>query len=192
MKNVPGDLVSLTIVSSIADCAGTLISGLIYNKLGPKLSHILSATMAALGSVVLLFVWYSNSPRLILMCILVSKFGAAAVFNMVYVDFQVLTPTLLTSTMFGIVNAFARLFASASCVFAELDHVTSLEISISFSIIQVLVSFFLVTKLPKFIWALRKRIKIVNIENFLYNKLIDLELLWYCCKYKLNKLITKK
>ena len=151
------------------------------------------AAMAALGSVVLLFVWYSNSPRLILMCILVSKFGAAAVFNMIYIDFQVLTPTLLTSTMFGIVNAIARLFASASCVFAELDHVTSLEISISFSLIQILVSFFLVTKLPRFIWALRKRIKIVNIENYLYKKSIDLELLWHCCKYKIKSVYyTKK
>jgi hypothetical protein len=70
---------------------------------------------------------------------------------MVYVDFQVLTPTKLTSSIFGISNAFARVFASAACIFAEVDHNISLGLSISFSLVQILASFFLVTKQPRFV-----------------------------------------
>merc|ERR1719263_309882 len=82
---------------------------------------------------------------------MISKFGSAAVFNMCYIDIVVLNPTILTPTFFGICNLFARLFASSSSIFAEVDHVTSLSISISFSLIQILASLFLVTKMPRFI-----------------------------------------
>ena len=130
---------------------GTLISGLIYFKLGAKKSYIASSALAGFGSVVLLCMWYSNSPRLILMCILLSKFGTASVFNIVYIDIQVLSPTLLNSTIFGICNASARTFASAAPIFAEMDHVTSISLSISFSIAQIIISLLLVRKLPRFI-----------------------------------------
>lgn len=151
LKSVPGDLVSLTIINSIADFMGTLISGLIYNKLGARMTHIVMSALAAAGSIVLLFVWDDSHPKLILMCILISKFGSAAVFNICYIDFVVLSPIILTPTFFGLCNAFARVFASMSSVFAEVDHTTSLTISISFSLVQIIASIFLVIKLPRFI-----------------------------------------
>ena len=141
----------MTIGNSIADILGTLISGLIFNKLGIKMSHILMSGLAAAASFVLLFVWNDNNPKTILLCILLSKFGSAAVFNMCYIDFVVLSPTILTPTFFGLCNAFARLFASMSSIFAEVDHNTSLQISISFSLVQIVASMFLVTKMPRFI-----------------------------------------
>merc|ERR1719263_1979322 len=61
---------------------------------------------------------------------MISKFGSAAVFNMCYIDIVVLNPTILTPTFFGICNLFARLFASSSSIFAEVDHVTFLFIYI--------------------------------------------------------------
>jgi hypothetical protein len=151
LKTIPGDLVSLTLVNQVADITGTLISGLIYFKLGARKSLILSGTLAGLGSTLLLFVWDINSPRLTLLCILLSKFGSASAFNIVFIDIQILSPTILNSTIFGICNAFARIFASAAPIFAEMDHVTALSLSISLSIVQIILSLFLVRKLPRFI-----------------------------------------
>ena len=150
---MPGDLISLTIANSVADVMGTLISGLIIKKLGVRTSHILMSALAATGSIVLLFVWNDSNPRIILLCILLSKFGSAAVFNMCYIDFVVLSPTILTPTFFGLCNAFSRVFASTSSIFAEVDHTTSLSISVSFSLVQIIASIFLVTKMPRFIWT---------------------------------------
>ena len=156
LKSVPGDLISLTIANAVADVMGTLFSGLIYNKLGARASHILMSALAATGSIVLLFVWNDSNPRIILLCILLSKFGSAAVFNNCFIDMVVLSPTILTPTFFGLINVFARLFASMSSIFAEVDHTTSLSISVSFSLVQIIASIFLVTKLPRFIWTRKK------------------------------------
>ena len=151
LKTVPGDLVSMTIVSQIADFVGTFLSCYIYKKLGAKISHISMSALAAVGTSALLIVWYENSPRVILLCILMTKLGLGAVFNITCIDFIVLSPTILTPTIFGLCNALARITASMSSIFAELDHVMSLSILVVFCIIQIIASSFLVTKLPRFI-----------------------------------------
>jgi predicted MFS family arabinose efflux permease len=126
IKNIPGDLISKTIVSQIAEILGNVTSGYIYYKMGPVKSHIIMSTLAICGSVILLFVWFGNHPYLILGCIMLSKFGLGAVFNMCYIDICVLTPPILTATILGICKCSASIFASMSSIAAELDHVVVL------------------------------------------------------------------
>lgn len=119
--------------------------------MGPKVSHYIMGALSIFGSISLIVVWYADSPKLMMVFIMLSKFGLAAAFNMAFINFVTLTPTILTATCFGFGNFFARLLTSTSSIVAEMDHVTALTISISFCVIQMIATYFLIIKLPRFV-----------------------------------------
>lgn len=85
MKKVPGDVISLTLVSQISEFVAMLISGYFYPKIGPRLGHIYMFILAAVSSILLMIYWNSNSLNLILILIILSKFGMTAAFNVVFI-----------------------------------------------------------------------------------------------------------
>ena len=136
MKKVPGDLIALTLVSQFAEFFAMTFSGWIYPKLGDKWGLILFLGIAATGNILLMGYWESDSPKLILLFVIIGKFGITAAFNVVFIAWALLIPTAVSTTTFGYVNIIARVFNSLSSLLAEADY----HVSISYNLICCLAS----------------------------------------------------
>ena len=151
LKAIPGDLISLTIVCSLAEFAAGCVAGSLYLKLGDKIGQIFSFALSASGTLALFFLWTTNSPRAILISLIVAKFGITLALDMIFVSFVYLIPTILSSTVFGFCNAAARTVNAFSSLAAELDYVTMTIVNLTFCSASIIAACFLRTKLPKFI-----------------------------------------
>eukprot|EP00347_Sterkiella_histriomuscorum_P020221 403338627 len=119
MKYIEGDIFINTIVSSCSEIAGYLISGIIYGKLGPKWSFIAAYLFAVAGGLFYIFlgeIYASYVPIMILM----TKFGVAASFNMVYLVNNIF-PNQHQSTILGFMNCFCRFSSAIAPQVAELN-----------------------------------------------------------------------
>jgi len=118
MKYIKGDIFTNSIVSSVSEVSAYLISGALYDKIGTRISFIISFFIAVVGSV-----FYinrgENHEALIPVMVLGAKFGISASFNVVYLS-NGLFPALYSSTTFGICNFFARFASMLSPQVAEL------------------------------------------------------------------------
>ena len=106
-------------------------------------------TLSAVGSLCLLLFW-SGSPYLILCFIVLAKLGITSAFNMAFIGFIQLIPTILCSTVFGFCNVPARVATVLSSQVAEIDHTTAIAINLGFVTLSIVASGFLISKLPKF------------------------------------------
>jgi hypothetical protein len=146
LKKVPGDLISLTITCQVSEFVAMISSGYFFSKLGPKYGHALALALSATGSLMLLFFWTSNSPRIILCLVIIAYFGMVAAINMIFITWMLLIPTILNATAFGYVNIVARTFNSFSSLIAEADYRVSISYNIFCCIISIVAAFLLVTK----------------------------------------------
>jgi len=80
-----------------------------------------------------------------------AKFGMTLAFDMIFVSFIYLIPTILSATVFGVSNSAARFLNAFSSLAAELDYVTMTIINLGFCTASIIAACFLKTKLPKFI-----------------------------------------
>ena len=94
-----------------------MISGALYDKIGPKISFVVSFVIGIIGS--LFYILYGESHKsLVPVMVLGSKFGISGSFNVVYLANTVFPP-VYSSTTFGLCNFFARLASMLAPVFAE-------------------------------------------------------------------------
>ena len=106
MKNVTGYLVTLTIVSQVAEFSANVSGGIVYNKVGPRIGFSSMFVLSTVGSI-LLFI-YSSNRDLIPVFVAFAKFGIAAAFNECFIAFVKLIPTIFVSSVFGFCNFPAR------------------------------------------------------------------------------------
>lgn len=107
LKYIEGDIYVNTIVSSVSEILAYLISGALYEIIGPKISFVASFIIAIIGSVFYI-IFGETYKSLIPLMILSAKFGISGAFNGVYLA-NGLFPAAYASTTFGICNFFARL-----------------------------------------------------------------------------------
>jgi hypothetical protein len=107
LKYIEGDIFINTIVSSVSEVCAYLISGALYDKIGPKVSFIAAYSISIVGSIFYIIFGTANKS-LIPVLVLVTKFGVSAGFNLVYLA-NSLFPPIYAATTFGFCNVFARL-----------------------------------------------------------------------------------
>lgn len=151
MKKIKGDIIWNTISSQTAGSIADLSSGAIYYFLGPKRALASMYAMSAIGSLLLLTQFQSNDTSYIPLLIMVSRYGISASFNMVFIAFVQLTPTVLAATIFGLCNVTGRAITALAPLVAELDDSTSMTINACGATFAAISSLFLIVKLPKFI-----------------------------------------
>ena len=107
------------LTSSFSEMLGYIISGLFYEKIGVKLSLILSFLISTVGGMAILLWGLSNddSPWFFFWFLL-AKFGVTCSFNINYVANSYFFPILFASTAMGICNFLARLFSAFSFLIA--------------------------------------------------------------------------
>ena len=119
LKYIDGDIYANTIVSSVSEVTAYVVSGALYNKIGPKISFIGSFSIGIIGS--LFYILFSEGNKtLVPLMVLGSKFGISSCFNCVYLA-NGLFPPIYSSTTFGMFNFFARLTAMFAPMVAELQ-----------------------------------------------------------------------
>ena len=107
LKYIDGDIYTNTIVSSVSEVTAYLVTGALYERIGPKISFIASFIIAIIGSIFLITLG-DRYPLFLPVMVLGSKFGISGSFNVVYLA-NGLFPPVYSSTTFGICNFFARL-----------------------------------------------------------------------------------
>lgn len=119
LKYIEGDIYTNTIVSSVSEVCAYLLSGVLYERIGTKVSFISAYILAIIGSI--FYVTLGDYHKaLIPVMVLGSKFGISAAFNDVYLA-NSLFPPLYSSTTFGICNFVARLTSMLAPQFAEVQ-----------------------------------------------------------------------
>ncbi|CDW81726.1 solute carrier family member 5 [Stylonychia lemnae] len=142
MKYIEGDIYTNTIVSSISEIISYLVTGALYDTIGPKVSFTVSFAIAVIGSI--FYVLFGESHKnLITVMILGSKFGISGAFNLVYIAMS-LFPPLYSSTVFGIFNVFARLASMLAPQFAEFKEPVPMIIFCIMAGVAGVVSFFII------------------------------------------------
>ena len=149
MKNLNGSIIKNTIFSQSAEIVARALGGVIYMKVGARLSLSSMFMISTIGSIFLII--FYDREDLLPYFIIFTKFGVAAVINMLLIASVMLFPTQFTAAVFGYCNMIGRLFTVMSSLVAELDEPLNLMIFAVVACIGIIFSFFLLTKLPRFI-----------------------------------------
>jgi len=120
MKYVGGDIFVNNSVSCIAELTADVLSVLFMTKIGTKLSFIGSFTLAAIGGLCIQFC--DQDGIAIAVFVMIAKFGISFAFNCTYLATPQFFPTEILSTVFGVVNVFARFTTILSPVLAEVKR----------------------------------------------------------------------
>ncbi len=117
LKYIDGDIYVNTIVSSVSEVTAYIVSGALYQKIGPKISFVVSFIIGIIGSLFYI-IFADNAKSFIPYMVLGSKFGISGSFNVVYLA-NGLFPPVYSSTTFGLCNFFARFASMLAPIFAE-------------------------------------------------------------------------
>lgn len=143
-KYIPGDIFSLVIVASFAEGCAALISGFIATYIGTKNTLFAGFLIGGFFGAALAVI-PPESTAIILVCLLLTKAGVAAAFNLCYLVTAEYFPVVYTSTVFGACNIFARI----TTIFAPLIAEIKAPIPMIFYTIFCLISMLGTTVLTK-------------------------------------------
>ena len=118
LKYVPGDLYTNVIVSSLSELISSFVSGIVANYIGTKKTMFFSFMMGAFFGTTLIFINVSDTS-LILICVLLTKFGVSSAFNLCFIITAEYFPPQYASTVFGACNIIARLTSILAPLIAE-------------------------------------------------------------------------
>lgn len=109
--------------SSVSEITAYACSAIIYSVLGINRSLFFSFGVAFCGGSALLAYGLAHQQSFIFpVLVLVSKFGIACAFNIIYVSHASIFPIAFAATALGFVNFFARVFSASSPVLAQLEE----------------------------------------------------------------------
>jgi hypothetical protein len=148
LKYIPGSKYLNQTVAGIAEISAHVFVGATVTKLTPKWMFTLGYVIASLGGAALIFQEsYAEKPWIIAGIVLFTKFGASVAMCTCYLSTPFLFPITLCGTAFGICNLVGRTMALSASIIVELKTPIPMYIFTSISIISVLVSFLLQTKI---------------------------------------------
>lgn len=120
LKFIKGDLYANGISSSSSEIVAYCLSGLVYKKLGLKLTLSLSYLVGFAGMMSLILVKTDNQYWIALF-VLGSKFGISSVYNIAYIGNTEIFSISVVATSFGVCNLVSRLATIFSPFVAELQ-----------------------------------------------------------------------
>lgn len=123
LVNTFDDVYEVAITNNVSEILAYFLSGLFYERIGVKLSLIVSFVISALGGGLLL-VWGlgHEESTWFFVFFLLAKFGVTCTFNINYSANSYFFPTLFAATAFGFCNFLARLFSALSFIVSGLDE----------------------------------------------------------------------
>ena len=111
------------IVSSVSEMIAYVVAGLFYEKVGVKLSLILSFAISTAGGILILCWGLDHQDStMFLVIFLFAKFGIACTFNINFTANSYFFPTLFAATAIGVCNFTARLVSGFSYPISSLKE----------------------------------------------------------------------
>lgn len=83
VKYIPGDIFTNIIITSISEASACLISGFVANRIGTKSTLLLSFLIGGTFGSALIYI-SPESTNLILVCLLLTKFGVSSALNLCF------------------------------------------------------------------------------------------------------------
>ena len=145
--NTFSDIYVTGLTSSGSEMIAYAVAGLCYEKIGAKLSLIISFAISTIGGVLILS-WglkHQDSP-VFFVFFLLAKFGISCTFNINFTANSFFFPTLFAATAMGICNFGARLVTSFTYPVSMLDEPWPMILFTGLCGITCLLSFFLRTE----------------------------------------------
>lgn len=140
MKYLPGSIYENTIFCSSADTAGYLLTGILFQYMGGRISLMFSFSLTAISS--LCIINLSDSPSLIPIFLFCSRLGIAAACNVLTIVNILVFPPDFRSTSFGICNIFARMAAILAPMAAEVKYPFPYTFLITLTTVFAIISYF--------------------------------------------------
>ena len=122
LKYIPGDVFTNIMVASLSEFFSCIISGMMAHKIGLTRSLGISFTLGLVAAIPLVFIQMAKDPNtqmLVVLCVLVSKFGITSGFNICYLANVEYFPVVYSSTVFGACNIIARFASVLAPLIAE-------------------------------------------------------------------------
>ena len=123
MKNVQGSMLINTLSSQIAELSAVITSGIVFANYGAINGLSYSYMCCLIGATVLTFISGEDNETAIPIFVGIAKFGISAAFNMNFISFMELIPTIFVSTVLGYANIFARGVTIVAPMVAELTGI---------------------------------------------------------------------
>ena len=120
LKYIKGNIFVNTFTSALSEVPATILAGVLYQKIGIRITLVLMFTVAIVGSVSLL-VLGNDRIDLIPIFILLAKSGVSGTFNICYLANAQIFPAIFSGTAFGICNIGAKLATILAPMIAEVD-----------------------------------------------------------------------
>eukprot|EP00347_Sterkiella_histriomuscorum_P008079 403346452 len=118
LKYIPGDIYLNFIVSAITEAIGCQVSGPLANFFGPSKTLTVSFVLAGAFGLQLNFIDEQNQ-LLIIICLLITKFGVSVAISLCYLITTAYFPILNASRVFSYLCAKAKFFAMLAPLGAE-------------------------------------------------------------------------
>lgn len=118
IKYIPGSVFSNVVVTSIADGLSSITAGIIAQYVGTQKALCMSYSLAFVGG--FLLIASGKDEILIMICVLITKFGINSAFTLCYIINTEYFPSIVCSRIFGICNIFARISTIMSPLIAEI------------------------------------------------------------------------
>ena len=134
------------LVGSFSEIVAYIVSGMFYDKIGVKLSLVLSFGLSTVGGVLIL-AWglQHQSSTLFFIMFLFAKFGITCAINICYAANSFFFPTLFAATAMGICNFLARLVSAGSYIISQLEEPIPMILFTGLCALTFVASFFLAT-----------------------------------------------
>ena len=163
------------LTSSFSEMIAYVLSGMLYERIGVKLSFIIAFSISALGGILILS-WglQHESSTWFFVCFLLTKFGVTCTFNINFVANSYFFPTLFAATAMGVCNFLARLFSAFSYPISSLDEPLPMYMFTGFCILACMCSFFLKTQeQPEALNKKNSKLQEEQRQSFLQNEELD-------------------
>ena len=112
-----------SLISSMADIAGYILSGIFTERIGVELSLKASFISSTFGGILIL-AWglQHQDSNWFLVCFLFTKFGISCAFNIIYIANSYFFPVLFAASALGYCNFLSRFFSSISFIISRMDE----------------------------------------------------------------------
>ena len=122
--------------------AAILLSGYLYSRLGLKKSFTMLYTLSCAGGCCILFLGKNTSGIAMPLFVVLTKFGVAGAFVLIYVSTVEVFPTLFCATALGFCNFFARIITILAPEVAEREPPLPMLLFVTFTAIGAVVIWF--------------------------------------------------
>ena len=146
LKYLGGDFFLNVYLSAVAEITAKLLTSVFISKIGLKPTYVLAYSVAALSSLLLVFLAEKSSTTMIAVLVIGCKAGLCMGFCTAYLAIVLVYPTTFVATAMGFCNIVARVASITSPIVAEIEDPYPMTILTIMCVSAAILSSFIIVK----------------------------------------------